>query len=794
MEERVNIAQQVGDIIAERQKRLPQIENMRSHLDRISEMLRRLEEARSDMVDQEGKALTDGKYGKMLTASPELSGMVYHLNLSGCREKIAIARERLQAYEMRSRRENVYISVVGLARSGKSAVLQGFSGLNNHVIPSFDAEDCTGTTSVIYNIPGQTIRAHLTFKSKKDMLALVQSYLDKLYGVNNPKRYIVHSFEKIKNLGTNSAVLQEIKANLPESANLLLMKSLVKIADHFDEWKDLAGADGKTLYDEEEIITYVAQNNGKQRGTAERRDYYRYLAVDTCRIECSFPGEDLGSIVLIDTIGLGDHAIGIADSMIRTVRDESDAVIMLINPVNGAGSGVDAAVTEQLYEPIRDACKDRKLKDWLFVLLNNVTAAQLDANGQVVRAVNTAHCESALKTLNDDVNWTTTKPRIVDARNPEATKKFLHDVLAELLTRLSSVDEIFLRTANEALEEVWREYAAIADKVAAMSKTAIQNNTQTNQLIQNLFNAEWKNGIMAGLNQFAKEWSEKRNTPCTGLLMVTKAILERMMEGASYIPTHEELEKELVISNNYLTVLEAAMNSARTQIKNDFLSANSALDRYVISMKTEVADMLYGKLGLEKLSRKQEGQTSMEWLQAFSEDRLAGYPNLQFAVNTLLNFDFSVKGFLTYEVREELERLNFATQNAPHVVRLVNNGQVDSACTAINIYDELDRRVVAACRGLQAVIQNLCIKPSRALYAEVEDFVDRLLRAPGIKEEWNLFFIGEAGNFWAEEIAANQQNIVVSQEWNELTQGIRRLKVHENLKLRDCVKKEETRV
>lgn len=462
--------------------------------------------------------------------------------------------------------------------------------------------------------------------------------------------------------------------------------------------------------------------------------------------------------------------------------------------MNGAGSGVDAAVTEQLYEPIRDACKDRKLKDWLFVLLNNVTAAQLDANGQVVRAVNTAHCESALKTLNDDVNWTTTKPRIVDARNPEATKKFLHDVLAELLTRLSSVDEIFLRTANEALEEVWREYAAIADKVAAMSKTAIQNNTQTNQLIQNLFNAEWKNGIMAGLNQFAKEWSEKRNTPCTGLLMVTKAILERMMEGASYIPTHEELEKELVISNNYLTVLEAAMNSARTQIKNDFLSANSALDRYVISMKTEVADMLYGKLGLEKLSRKQEGQTSMEWLQAFSEDRLAGYPNLQFAVNTLLNFDFSVKGFLTYEVREELERLNFATQNAPHVVRLVNNGQVDSACTAINIYDELDRRVVAACRGLQAVIQNLCIKPSRALYAEVEDFVDRLLRAPGIKEEWNLFFIGEAGNFWAEEIAANQQNIVVSQEWNELTQGIRRLKVHENLKLRDCVKKEETRV
>lgn len=779
MENSVSIKEQVQGIIDKRKERLTEIKKSYNYLTNISDIVDQLESTRNDMIDSDGNARPDSKYSTMLAASHELPSTIYHLNLSDCKEKIAVAQKKLQAYKQRSMRENVYLSVVGLARTGKSALLQAFSGLNNNVIPSFNAEDCTGTTSVIYNIsefPEGKIRADLSFKSKEDMLALVQSYLDKLYGKDNPKRYVVHNFADIQRLSTKSAdsVHQTIIDTLPKNADTLLLKYLEKIADHYDDWVSLAGSSNISLSDEKEIITYVAQNNGNLIGDPAREEYYKYLAVATCRISCSFPGEDLGKIVLIDTIGLGDHAIGIADSMLRTVRDESDAVVMLIHPMNGAGGGVNATVKDQLYFPIRDACTGRNLEDWLFILINNVTAGQY-----AMQAVNTAHCESAKQTLKD-VNWTTTPPSIVDAKNPDAAKKFLRDILTDLMERLDSVDEIFRKDADEAIKDVRKEYVLIADRIAMISKTALQNNTQTNALIQTWFNAMFDNTITPELNAFAKDWETKRNTPCSGLFDTTKDILDLMTEGElgnkQYIPSLNTLEAKLKSGNNYLDVWQYYTDSIRTQIKNDFLAANGALDKYIIDMKTEVADMLYNKLGFKKLSEKQDDQTSIAWLQAFSENRLAGYQHLQFAVNTLLNFDFSVKGFLTYEVREVLDCLNSATQHAPQVLSCQANGNINYSRTAINIYDELDRRVVTASHKLQAIIRDLCIKPNRALCAEVEDFVERLLKTPDIRQEWNVFFIEVAGIFWADKIAANQQTIAVNQDWNMLAQKVLALK------------------
>jgi len=771
MEERTNIAQQVQSIIDKRADRLVQIRSCLDHLNSVSNMIELLERTRSEMVNEQGEPLLHGRFGKMLADSPGLAGMINCLSLANCRNAVGVARQKLADYELRSKRDGVYISVVGLARTGKSAILQGFSGLNSNVIPSFDAEDCTGATSVIYNCPGQKTRAILTFKSRETMLALVQSYVDKLIG-DPTNRYILHSFEDIRRLRTKAvdSGLEEVKRRIPAgSADILLLNYLTKIADSYDEWAPLAGRQGElVLDDEKEIITYVAQNNGKKQSDPQRRTYYKYLVVDTCRIECSFPAQDLGKIVLVDTIGLGDHAIGIADSMLRTVRDESDAVIMVINPTDSSGSGINSAVKKELYEPIEAACHGRNLREWLFFLINHVKNPKIGEDGHPLRAINTTHCKNARDTL--QTSWSETMPSIVDAMDPNEMKDFLRMMLTDLMARLDSVDAVFHKAAADALEGVWREYAAIADQVSQISKTAVITNYQTNQLIQSLFDDTWKE-IERTLNMFAMEWKENRNRPCVGLYDATKDILNAMRYGGKYIPTQEELEEDLK-RGDLLGTWKNAMDSARTQIKNDFLASNSELNKYITRMKTSVANVLYDKLRLSKLSEMQAGQTPIEWLHAFSEDKLTGYPHLQFAVEALLEFDFSVKGFLTYEVREALCQLDPSLQAMPNVVSPMFKR------TAINIYDELDRRMVAASQELQAAIRSLCIKPSRALSAEVEDFVDRMLRAPKIRLEWNQFFLAEAGVFWAQELAQNQQGAAVNQAWNDLTQKVRQCNVH----------------
>ena len=53
-------------------------------------------------------------------------------------------------------RDTVNISVIGLARQGKSTLLQSITQLPDSIIPAASGSDCTGAKSVIFNAKGKT--------------------------------------------------------------------------------------------------------------------------------------------------------------------------------------------------------------------------------------------------------------------------------------------------------------------------------------------------------------------------------------------------------------------------------------------------------------------------------------------------------------------------------------------------------------------------------------------------------------------------------------------------------------
>lgn len=61
---------------------------------------------------------------------------------------------------------------------------------------------------------------------------------------------------------------------------------------------------------------------------------YKYLAVEKADIYCPFY-EDCGSLVLVDTIGLGDTQYGIEEAMLEPVDKECDAAIVVTMPMSG---------------------------------------------------------------------------------------------------------------------------------------------------------------------------------------------------------------------------------------------------------------------------------------------------------------------------------------------------------------------------------------------------------------------------------------------------------------------------
>ena len=176
----MKIQEQIQQIITRRQQRLPAIDGKLETLDRLMEQTQRMETTRDGIFAPDGTVRPDSAFAAMLAKHPDMVWELQALEFGGVKDAAARARKALEAYRARCARQTVNISVVGRARIGKSALLKSISGLNDKVIPAFDSTDCTGAPSVIYNVPGAPLKAHLTFKSREDMRRMAQTYLDKM--------------------------------------------------------------------------------------------------------------------------------------------------------------------------------------------------------------------------------------------------------------------------------------------------------------------------------------------------------------------------------------------------------------------------------------------------------------------------------------------------------------------------------------------------------------------------------------------------------------------------------------
>lgn len=352
------------------------------------------------------------------------------------RTKIGTALAACDSAEKRFSRDSITISIVGKARSGKSRLVQSISNLPAAVIPDYPVMDCTGAVSTIENRPGMfdnapegmKQEAHLTFKTEDQMIKTVQTYLDKLIPAEKG-RIIIRRLSEISDKTLIDRVTAKMVSGRAENALLHYLKAYV---EHYDEWAPLVVKKSDVIRKDTEIATYVAQSNGKGEYC------YKYLAVDTCRIYCTFDYRDAGKITLIDTVGLGNNSLGIAEDMLEVINDKSDAVVFLHLPYSPAGGYVDSEITNA-YRLIKDSCRDRDLSKWLFWLINDSTAL---SNSR-------ARCEACVKTLKI-LNWPLAMTAIADVSDQEQVREaFLIPMLKILAANLDTIDSLYTKELDD---------------------------------------------------------------------------------------------------------------------------------------------------------------------------------------------------------------------------------------------------------------------------------------------------------------------------------------------------------
>ena len=771
----MKISEQINQIIEARHQHLPEIEARLADLSEIEALLDQLDYVKNQMISPEGNILTNGKYAVLLMQNPDMAWNLQGTDTASVRLALKNARSALEECRHRFARESISVSVIGEARKGKSSLLKSISGLDDLVIPAFESTDCTGAPSIIYNdengeLDEGKVRATLTFKSKQQMLNMAQVYLNRL--ISNPaERIYLTDMEQIKSLNLDEI----LKKTTPVDPGLIVQSYLRKLIENYKEWSIYAGrVEPLVLEDKEEIATFVAQNNGIPVGTEGRKEFYKYLVVEKCEILCKFPEVEVGKLNLVDTVGLGDHTEGILEGMLHTVEHESDAVIFMIMPQNGAGGGVPQSVVE-IYRQVVENCQDRDLSKWLFYMINHVE----ETKGSYAK--NTEYCLSTEKMLEESKFFGYEHAKIVNATDSMAVREaFLVPMLLELSNNLEALDHIFVNKANETLKSFQLEYSILSKKAQKVLNSDFSHNTA----IAPMLNRKSREGfemIRGRIFQLVQNWSEKKTQPCPTLYKSSEHILDRMQQNYlkdTYIPDANDILRKLQMGVQPPQVFMDYENSIRNNVSRDFLNINAELHTFVEAMKNEVAEALYRDCGLEAVLKPDQSQVPYEWLKNFGEHVLdeVQYPTIKLAFDTLYQFDFSVKGFLTYEVRDGLNALDPRFSNLPNVVNNRDDPNLSAAANlqrmASNIQANLIGRLCVIASELDNRLEKLSCKPNLALFAEIIEFYDRLFFSDGVEDEWRNFFTENAGILWAEEIREKQATSVLCKDWMDLVDAL----------------------
>jgi len=740
----------VQKIIDKRHEKLSAIIEKEKYLDELLTVLDIYEELKIQIVDPDGNPV-EGKFLSLTAQNPEMVLKLNSLSSSECRRKIQTAKEKLAEAQKRFGRDSISIAVVGKARVGKSEFLKSVSNLSNYVIPAFSETDCTGAVSVIKNVPGVSLEASITFKSESEIIAVVQTYLDRIIPESD-KRMVVRTLQQIRDLDMDEVNNRKI----PGRADNNLVPYLEKFVYHYEEWAPCIAQKSIVLHDEKEVQTYVAQNNGRKANDG-RINYYKYLAVNTCEISCTFDYQEAGKITLVDTVGFEDNAIGIENELVRVVSDQSDAVVFLLFPLDGAGGGVPAKISD-IYNKIQNNCGNKNLDKWLFWLINHAPNHPKTPNP-------IEFCENALNTLSIN-SWSGEMRKIIDVSDQDQVREeFLIPLLDNLLENLDAIDDLYLHEVRGTLEDVRKEFysfCSVAKKVMQSKlKQSASSYTEMARSIDEIFNK-----ISSKLNYLSRKEKEKRDVSCDVLRNLVKAIFQKMKDG-SLIPEKEDVLKKLESNSHPVTHYDFYCNKIRNDITSMFASVDTALEEMVVEVKNNVAHILAdndcGRLGRILSPINDSEKDLYKWLAEFKNTVLESeqFPVLAKAFENLYKFDFSVKGFLTYEVRACLDPLDPELKNPPHLV-----GDTDIE-VAENIMFGLERNLLDVVDDMQDNLTELFKKPYRAFFAVIKEFSDQVIFAENAKYEWNQLYSENYAVVWAEEYKNMAVAAAAFAEWDE---------------------------
>ncbi len=719
----MEIKQQIDKILAQRKKRADALEKKRKDVEALYASLKKV------------RALESGKNRIKDNAIRKDFYQTYkNLGIENAMVQVDDVLKTYDSVIARFSKDYLSIATIGKERQGKSQFLQSVSRLTNDVIPAYEGTSCTGATSVIKNdstMKEGEIKAVISFKEQAELLTLVKDYISSI----DPE----YDCSDLDFDGIEYVDLDGLEEKVQGDADRTsAMRHLSNIVNHFIEFKDFFGMAPQTCTDPEEIKKIVAQNNGLSVDNPACESYFTYLAVKRADIYCRF-FYDAGKVRLIDTIGIESTQSGVEQAMLDTVKNESDAAIVVTRPIADPQKK-----DNEIYKMITSAFADKAPEKWLFYLVNHWKGQ----NDQTVVGFD-----------NIISSWNIAGHMIVDCSNEdEVNNQFMKTMLETLLNNLSTIDDIYEKELVEKVEALNVLMQQTKEKIDGLSEETGISGRNALEKGKECFNA-----MGAQLRTIVNHYYHEVNEPNYILWNETQKILNNL--DVDINPGAEVIQN--VANNNNVVgddVWNIVLHYVRNEITRRFSLIDDKLEKENIRFKNSLIQVLYDNLSelfaddksVDEDENPEEDKTAK--LRMMFEKMLGDnekYSQIYEAIVFLDNFQFNTRATIIQTVRSQLGIINPLCR--------------DYAKPEINFYagdcgKEIDycltSRLSLIEENLRHELMGLYNTPNQAFYAVAEEFYDRLTFASSdlssgkitnMSDVWGYFFQDFSNIIWKDQ-------------------------------------------
>ncbi len=703
---------QIASIIEKRKPLATKVKETESNLHALSSALHGLDEHRSQLLSQADDVETRGR--------------LQEINLTTIQSEINTELAALSKLKTRFLRSTLNIGVVGRAGQGKSRLLQSLSGLSTDEIPSGDHSHCTGVRSTIHHNPCVETYGEVWFHSEPSFLSeIISPYYEKLQ------------------LGSRPFTLEEFARNpLPKLPKQFsgqaepgaMYEHLRKYHENFDKYRHLLEEPSPQRISKQQIREYVAQDTSDGQ-----RIYFNYLAVQEAKIVCGFPNTDVGQIALIDMPGLGDTGLGDTERLMRILGQDVDIVLFVRMPRPPRDFWADVDV--KLYDTARSSLVDLPIHLWSFMVLNQTSADSPIGD-------NVAYCKelfSTHKTSHIDVVECITASC---ADHEDANQKILDRILDYLMQSITALDKQYASACQDRLSRLHDAILLELEKAQKALGNGLQRDSSFPLFIK-LFNKLW-NDLTVALEGLLRDLREQRDEQDADFRDEVNAALQACREDTG-IPSLEEIDIRRDSEGSYGIAHNKYLHEIRSYLSQHFLSLDDGLKRSLESIKSQVVAILSDQGRLKALT-KAEGAVFLDDIEKLMPEEL---DRLKLGFKILSTFELSYRGLIQHRIRRHLDRLT------PDETPL----QLSKSPSSQEILISLQTLHAEALYECEAALDELLCEPSQAAYAIVEEFVDRILRAEGVKDDWQIFLEEVRSEIWATEFEKLGKNSRLRREW-----------------------------